>query len=95
VKSTVAVQTFGVPRHVIGPTGAGVPWLGALVRNCVTSSPSGSVADSVIVTGVSSGVVADLASAAGGSAVSVTVIVNVPSTDCEGVPSSVARTRIE
>ena len=79
MKTTSAVQTLGVPPlQLIGPTVPGVPWLVApvLVAKLVTASPSGSVADSAIVTGVSSSVVADVGPGAGGSAVSTTEIAN-------------------
>ena len=83
-----------MPVHAIGPTGPGVPWLAALVAKPVTSSPSGSLAGSVIVTGVSSGVVAGAGGrSVGGSCVLLTLIVNAFSTNAPSV--SVARTRIE
>ncbi len=91
----MAEQTFGVPTQVMAPTGPTVPWVGALVVKAVTSSPSGSLADSVTTTGVSSSVSSDVSAAVGGSCVSVTVISKSCSTFRAGVPLSVARTRIE
>ena len=80
MKTTSAVQTLGVPPlQLIGPTVPGVPWLVApvLVAKLVTASPSGSLADSAIVTGVSSSVRRrGVGPGVGGSAVSMTVIAN-------------------
>ena len=63
------------PLHVIGPTAPAVPLFAALVEKLVMSSPSGSVAESVTVTGASSSVLVVLGAATGGSGVSVTVTV--------------------
>ena len=95
MNTTFAVQTFGVPAHVIGPTAPTVPWSGRARDEARDVVALGVGRRELDRHRVSSSVVAVWGPGLGASTVSVTVIVKVCSTPRDGVPSSVARMRIE